>query len=152
MSEVDHNYFMTRALELAERAAELGEVPVGAVVVLDGEIIGEGYNQPIMSNDPTAHAEVVALRNAANNLNNYRLPGSILYVTLEPCTMCAGAMVHARINTLVYGASEPKAGVARSRDRLFEAQHLNHRIDVISDVLAAQSSKMLTDFFKQRRG
>jgi len=142
---------MSKALALAEHAGKQGEVPVGAVVVINGDIVGEGFNQPISSNDPTAHAEVVALRDAAANLQNYRLPNAVLYVTLEPCTMCAGSMVHARIKTLVYAAAEPKSGVVNSCDHVFDGEHLNHRVDVVSGVLADQASTLLKDFFKRRR-
>ncbi len=142
---------MTRALELADKAAALGEVPVGAVVVKDGEIIGEGWNQPILTNDPTAHAEVVALRMAAEHLSNYRLPGCTLYVTIEPCTMCVGTMVHSRIERLVYGAKEPKAGVVGSQGNLLHADYLNHSIIVSAGVLDQQCSELMSSFFKQRR-
>jgi tRNA(adenine34) deaminase len=143
--------FMRRALELAQRAAEFEEVPVGAVVVRDGEIIGEGYNQPISSSDPTAHAEIIALRNAADNVGNYRLPGTSLYVTIEPCTMCAGAMVHARIQRLIYGAPEPKAGVIDSNSCIFEQPHLNHRIESTGGILSSECSELISSFFRQRR-
>lgn len=143
--------FMQRALELAIQAADLGEVPVGAVLVYDGQIIGEGFNQPISANDPTAHAEIVALRDAAARKGNYRLPATTLYVTLEPCTMCAGALVHARIEQLVYGAKEPKSGVAASNGCLFEGAHLNHRVQLKGGVLAEQCSAVLSTFFKSRR-
>jgi tRNA(adenine34) deaminase len=142
---------MQRALELADRAAEIEEVPVGALVVRDGEILGEGWNQMISSSDPTAHAEIVALRAAAARVGNYRLPGAVLYVTLEPCTMCAGAMVHARIAELVFGATEPRAGVACSTARLLDETRFNHRISWQGGVLAADSSQRLQDFFRARR-
>ena len=127
--------FMRRALALARRAQEAGEVPVGAVVVLDGEIIGEGWNQPIRSNDPSAHAEMVALRAAAARRRNYRLPDSTLYVTLEPCAMCAGAIVHARVTRVVYGAADPKSGAAGSVFNLLDSEQLNHRAQISSGVL-----------------
>lgn len=142
---------MARALELAERGAALGEVPVGAALVRDDQIIGEGWNQPISGCDPSAHAEIVALRMAAQAVQNYRLPGSTLYVTLEPCTMCVGAMVHARIQRLVYGAAEPKAGAVESRARLLESDYYNHGIVWQGGVLAEQCSAQLSGFFQQRR-
>jgi tRNA(adenine34) deaminase len=143
--------YMQRALSLAKIAASHGEVPVGAVVVLDGEIIGEGWNQPITLKDPTAHAEIVALRAAAQQLSNYRLPEATLYVTIEPCTMCAGALVHSRIARLVYGASEPKSGVAASNGCLFEATYFNHQIEICASVLAKECSDIMSEFFKQKR-
>lgn len=144
-------YWMTRALELAEYGKTLGEVPVGAVLVLDGQVIGEGWNQPISSCDPTAHAEIVALRRASEQQQNYRLPGTCLYVTLEPCTMCVGALVHARIDRLVYGTTEPKAGVIESQGCLLESGYYNHRICYQGGVLAEQCKQQLSDFFRQRR-
>ena len=143
--------FMARALELAARAAEAGEVPVGAVVVHDGEIIGEGWNQPISAGDPTAHAEIVALRAAARRLDNYRLPGATLFVTIEPCTMCAGALVHARIARLVYGAAEPRAGAVRSAATVLDTPGLNHRVQVESGVGAEAAARLMTEFFRARR-
>jgi len=151
MTSTDDQYYMQKALLLAEKAAALGEVPVGAVVVLNEQLIGEGWNQPISSNDPTAHAEVVALRDAATRLCNYRLPDATLYVTIEPCTMCAGALVHARIERVVYGALEPKSGVAESNGCLFEHEHFNHRVAVTGGVLAQQCSQLISDFFQSRR-
>ncbi|MDN3640235.1 tRNA adenosine(34) deaminase TadA [Simiduia curdlanivorans] len=144
-------HWMARALALAETAASLGEVPVGAVVVQDNVLLGEGFNQPILSHDPSAHAEVVALRAAAEKLNNYRLPNATLYVTLEPCAMCAGAMVHGRVSRLVYAAFEPKAGVAHSQEAFFERSYLNHRVAVENGVGAAAASQLLSRFFQQRR-
>ena len=143
--------WMLEALKLADQAGESGEVPVGAVVVLDGEIIGRGFNQPISSCDPTAHAEVVALRDAAHAIGNYRLVNAELFVTLEPCTMCAGAIAHSRIKRLVYAATEPKAGVIESQQQLFDQAFLNHRLEVSSGVLAELSAKKLQDFFQLRR-
>lgn len=143
--------FMQHALELARRAQQQGEVPVGAVLVLENEIIGEGHNQLIQLHDPSAHAEIQALRKAGERMSNYRLPGSTLYVTIEPCSMCAGAMVHARIGRLVYGASEPKAGVAISRERFFERDFLNHRVVIEGGVLAGQCSELISDFFRKKR-
>jgi tRNA(Arg) A34 adenosine deaminase TadA len=142
---------MGLALSLAQQAATIGEVPVGAVLVKDGEILGQGYNCPISTDDPTAHAEIVALRNASQRLGNYRLPGTTLYVTLEPCTMCVGALVHARIERLVFGAFEPKAGVICSQNKLLETDYLNHNIAVTAGVLSNQCATILTDFFSRRR-
>ncbi len=144
--------FMRQALALAAEGAALGEVPVGAVLVQDGEIVGRGFNCPISGRDPSAHAEMMAIRAAATALSNYRLPGSTLYVTLEPCSMCAGLIVHARINRVVYGASEPKAGVVHSRGSFFEQGFLNHRVLVEGGVLAEDCSALLSAFFKARRG
>ena len=143
--------FMRRAIALAQQAALLGEVPVGAVVVQNGEVIGEGYNQPISGCDPTAHAEIIALRDAARKIGNYRLPNSTLYVTIEPCTMCAGALVHARVARVVYGTTEPKSGVAKSNLALFEAPHFNHRVCCEGGVLQEECSMMMSDFFRSRR-
>lgn len=142
---------MRRALELADRAAAAGEVPVGAVVVREGELLGEGWNQVIGAGDPTAHAELVALREAARRAGNYRLPGAVLYVTLEPCTMCAGALVHARLARLVFGAREPRAGVVCSNGALLDAAHYNHRVSWEEGVLAAESAARLQTFFRARR-
>lgn len=149
-SEQDQHW-MRRALALAERGAAQGEVPVGAVVVLDGVVLGEGWNQPIGCSDPTAHAEVVALRQAAATLGNYRLPGACLYVTLEPCTMCVGALIHARVQRLVYGTVEPKAGAVHSQARLLGQDFYNHRLSVTRGVLEQQCRDQLTGFFRQRR-
>ena len=143
--------FMSRALELAQRAAEYSEVPVGAVIVHQGNIVGEGYNQPISSCDPTAHAEVVAMRQACVSLNNYRLTGCELYVTIEPCTMCVGAMVHARIKRIVFGALEPRAGALKSQLQLMEKGPYNHSIVWDGGVLEAQCSTMISEFFRQKR-
>ncbi|MEH6584704.1 MAG: tRNA adenosine(34) deaminase TadA [Halioglobus sp.] len=147
----DHELWMRRALTLAQRAADEGEVPVGAVVVRDGELLGEGWNQVIGSSDPTAHAEVVALRDAARTVGNYRLTGAVLYVTLEPCTMCAGALVHSRIADLVFAAREPKAGVVCSSCQLLEEPWYNHKVNWTADVLGAESKALLQDFFANRR-
>jgi len=151
MTEVADVQFMRRALELAARAEAEGEVPVGALVVLDNEIIGEGWNRPIAAHDPTAHAEMVALRAAAQRLGNYRLTGSTLYVTLEPCPMCAGAMVHARIARVVYGAVDPLAGSAGSVFDLLNSPRLNHRAAVQGGVLAEACGTTLKKFFRARR-
>jgi len=142
---------MRRALALADRAANEGEVPVGAVVVRDGQLLGEGWNQVIGNADPTAHAEVVALRDAARAEGNYRLPGAVLYVTLEPCTMCAGALVHARISDIVFAAREPKAGVVCSSCNLLEEPWYNHKVNWTADVLADDSRARLQAFFQERR-
>lgn len=142
---------MEAALALAEQAAGQGEVPVGAVLVRDGEIVGRGWNRPIGSADPSAHAEVVALRDAAARLGNYRLAGSTLYVTIEPCTMCFGALMHARVAALVYGAREPRAGVCGSQLDLPAQTFYNHRLEVIGGVLAERSSTLLKAFFADRR-
>ena len=143
--------FMQRALELARAAEAEGEVPVGAVLVKDGEIVAEGFNQPISSCDPTAHAEIVALRGAAASVENYRLPGTTLYVTLEPCPMCAGAMVHARVERLVFAAADPRTGSAGSVFDLVRSEELNHRLEVESGVLADESGALLRTFFRARR-
>jgi tRNA(adenine34) deaminase len=143
--------WMQYALRLAEHAGEHDEVPVGAVVVVDGEAVGEGWNQPISSCDPTAHAEIVALRDAARRVGNYRLTGATLYVTLEPCLMCAGAMIHARIGRLVFGASDPKRGAVNSTAHAFETQGLNHRVEFTGGVLTTACAARLHDFFRARR-
>jgi tRNA(adenine34) deaminase len=143
---------MRQALELAAKAEQCNEVPVGALVVSEqGEIVGRGWNRPISSSDPTAHAEVVALREAAQNIENYRLVNCTLYVTLEPCTMCCGALIHARIKTLVYGATEPKAGAVKSHLQLLDLSHTNHSIDVLSGICEEECAVMLSAFFKRRR-
>ena len=144
-------HWMREALLLAQQAAAVGEVPVGAVVVYQNEIVGRGFNQPITTQDATAHAEIVAMREASRTLNNYRLVDATLYVTLEPCSMCSGAMIHARVGRVVYGATEPKAGVAESRDQFFSQPWLNHRAEVTAGVLADESSELLSNFFKMRR-
>ncbi len=143
--------FMALALDQARLAWAAGEVPVGAVVVRDGEVIAAGFNQPIGSHDPTAHAEIVALRAAAGKLGNYRLPGCELFVTLEPCAMCSGAMMHARLARIVYAAQDPKTGVCGSVLDLFQHGQLNHQTEVVGGVLADQSSAMLKAFFAERR-
>ena len=143
--------FMQQALSQAHNAWALGEVPVGAVVVKDGQVIATGFNQPIGTHDPTAHAEIMALRAAAEILGNYRLPGCELYVTLEPCAMCSGAMMHARLARIVFGASDPKTGVCGSVLNLFEQDRLNHHTEVVGGVLADQCGALLKDFFAARR-
>ncbi len=144
--------FMRAALELAQQGLEAGEVPVGAVVVKDGEIIGRGFNAPISRHDPTAHAEIMALRDAASRLGNYRLAGCELYVTLEPCAMCSGAIMHARIARLVFGARDPKTGACGSVVDLFAEQRLNHHCEVVDGVLAEECGALLSRFFAARRG
>ena len=148
---MDDKDFMGLALDLAREAGATGEVPVGALVVLEGEIVGRGFNQPIGRSDPTAHAEIMALRDAAAQLGNYRLPGCSLYVTLEPCTMCAGAIMHARIARVVFGASDPKTGVAGSVIDLFAEERLNHHAEIVGGVLEAECGSMLSAFFAARR-
>ena len=143
--------FMRRAIALAEQAAAVGEVPVGAVVVKDGEIIAEGYNQPITSCDPTGHAEIIALRNASTALQNYRLSGCDLYVTIEPCTMCGGAMIHARIGKIIFGAPEPRAGALQSQLRLMDENHYNHSIEWQGGVLAEECGEIISSFFRRKR-
>jgi tRNA(Arg) A34 adenosine deaminase TadA len=145
-------FFMAQALALAAQGAALGEVPVGAVVVQGGEIVGQGFNCPISGSDPSAHAEMVAIRNAARAAQNYRLPGSTLYVTLEPCSMCAGLIVHSRIARVVFGALEPKAGVVQSQGQFFSQGFLNHRLLVEGGVMAEECGAILTEFFRARRG
>lgn len=148
----DHDtVWMQRAIQLAESAASCGEVPVGAVLVLDNQIIGEGFNCPISHCDPTAHAEIIALRKGAEKIDNYRLLNATLYVTLEPCIMCAGAMVHARIKHLIYGANDPKAGAIVSMAQVLDKPFLNHRIAYSGGLLAEQCGLMLSQFFQARR-
>jgi tRNA(adenine34) deaminase len=142
---------MRRALALAEAGAAAGEVPVGAVLVRDGAVLGEGFNRPIGDSDPSAHAEMVALRAAARSIGNYRLAGTTLYVTMEPCVMCAGAIVHARVARLVFGAEDPKWGGCASVFRILEPGRLNHDVIVKGGVLAAESASLLQRFFKARR-
>ncbi|HRD48618.1 MAG TPA: tRNA adenosine(34) deaminase TadA [Candidatus Contendobacter sp.] len=153
MSRVDErdHYWMRRALELAQCAAAAGEVPVGAVLVLDNEAVGEGWNQPISRCDPTAHAEIMALQAAAARLGNYRLVNSTLYVTLEPCAMCAGAMIHARVGRVVFGATDPRAGAAGSIFNILQSARLNHRAEVVGGLLAEECGAVLRDFFRARR-
>lgn len=143
--------WMTRALELAYQAQALGEVPVGAVLVQDGNIIAEAHNKPITSNDATAHAEILAIRQACIGQENYRLPNTTLYVTLEPCAMCAGALVHSRVERVVVATKEPRAGAAGSVMNILQHEQLNHRCDVEFGLLADQSSSLLKRFFKARR-
>ena len=142
---------MRLAITQAKMAEQAGEVPVGAVLAREDEILGVGYNQPIGANDPTAHAEIVALRDAARLERNYRLPGTTLYVTLEPCAMCAGALMHARVARLVIGTREPRAGVVRSQLGLLDESFFNHRIDIVEGVMGEECSELLKRFFAQRR-
>jgi tRNA(adenine34) deaminase len=148
---VDHESFMRLALAQAARVRARGEVPVGAVVVKDGAVIGAGGNQPISAEDPTAHAEIGAIRAAAAAIGNYRLTGATLYVTIEPCLMCVGAMIHARIGLVVFGAAEPRAGALVSAARAHETPGLNHRLEVLGGVLEAECRGMLQEFFRERR-
>jgi tRNA(adenine34) deaminase len=149
---MDDSEFMGLALDLAREAGAAGEVPVGAVVVMDGDVVGRGSNQPIGRHDPTAHAEIIALRDAAGRLGNYRLPGCTLFVTLEPCAMCAGAIMHARIDRVVFGARDPKTGAAGSVVDLFAESRLNHHTAIAGGVLAEQCGSLLSGFFAARRG
>lgn len=142
---------MREALSMADNAEAAGEVPVGAIVVLDGRVIGRGWNHPISGQDPTAHAEIMALRDAAATVGNYRLVGADLYVTIEPCTMCSGAIVHARIRRLVYGASEPKSGAVVSNGQLLQQDWMNHRVEVVGGVEAGRCSERISAFFRRRR-
>jgi tRNA(adenine34) deaminase len=147
-----HELFMRLALREAARAGRVGEVPVGAVIIdAAGEILARGHNRPVAGHDPTAHAEIVALRRAARRLGNYRLPGTTLYVTVEPCAMCAGAILHARVARVVYGSPDPKGGAARTLFRLLDDPRLNHRVEVVDGVLEAESRELLQSFFRTRR-
>ena len=142
---------MAHALKLAERSHEEGEVPVGAVIVKDHKLIAEGWNQPIADHDATAHAEIMVIRAAGKALNNYRLPDTTLYVTLEPCTMCAGAIIHARIKRVVFGAPDPRTGTAGSAIDLFSQDYHNHRVDVVGGVMQDTCGQILKGFFRERR-
>lgn len=148
---MDDAEFMELALEEARRAAAEGEVPIGAVVVLEDRVIGRGHNRPIAAMDPTAHAEILALRQAALGTGNYRLPGAVLYATVEPCAMCCGAVLHARLARVVYGAPDPKAGAARTLYRLLDDPRLNHQVSVSGGVRSAESAALLGEFFRARR-
>lgn len=150
-SGMTHEALMADALVEARLARDAGEVPIGAVVAIDGVVVGRGFNQPIGAGDPTAHAEVVAIRDAARRLGNYRLTGAALYVTIEPCLMCVGALVHARIQTLVYGAAEPRTGAVDSTVRGGDLPGHNHRFAVVSGVAAAECRELMRDFFRDRR-
>ena len=149
-AELDRQ-FMQQALDQAKLAAAAGEVPVGAVLVRDGEVISTGFNQPITNSDPSAHAEMMALRAAASDESNYRLPGTTLYVTLEPCTMCAGAMLHARVDRVVFGATDPKTGAAGSVLNVFSEKQINHQTQVEGGIMSEECGQVLRDFFKERR-
>ena len=142
---------MSRVLELARTAEQEGEVPVGAVIALDNEIVGEGWNRPVASNDPTAHAEINAIRAAAARIGNYRLPGAVLYVSLEPCVMCAGAIIHARLARVVYGAADARAGAAGSVFDVLGTDRLNHKVEVTSGVLETECAAILQAFFRRKR-
>ncbi len=146
-----HLGFMREALELAHVAGRAGEVPVGAVVVRDGEIVGRGSNRCVAKHDPSAHAELVAIRDACANVGNYRIPGATLYVTIEPCTMCAGALVHARVEHLVFGATEVRGGAIESTAQVLANPHLNHRVEVTSGILADEAEALMQEFFSARR-
>ena len=148
---MDKNSFMEEALIEAKKALKKGEVPIGAVVVLGEDIIGRGYNQPITNSDPTAHAEIMALRDAAKNLKNYRLKDTLVFTTLEPCLMCAGALVHARIKKLIYSSSDPKSGVIESNGNLMQSAFLNHKISYEGGILKEDSSEILKNFFLKKR-
>ncbi len=148
---MNDEFWMRRALNLAERAQADGEVPVGAVVVKDDECIGEGWNQPISTRDPSAHAEITALRAAAGRTENYRLPGTTLYVTLEPCAMCAGAIILARVSRLVYATADPRSGAAGSVFNILQSEQLNHQVDLTAGVLEPEAAAILQTFFKSRR-
>lgn len=152
INESVDEYWMRAALRLAQEASTLGEVPVGCVIVsAQGELVGQGFNQPISKYDPTAHAEVMALRDAALSLGNYRIPGTTLYVTIEPCTMCVGAMMHARVSRLVFGAAEPRFGAVISSKRLLDEGEFNHTIEYTSGALADECGALMRDFFRSRR-
>jgi len=146
-----HKFWMQKALEEAEKSLSKNEVPVGAVIVLDGEIIGRGHNQPILKKDPTSHAEIEAIRNASEAIKNYRLKGADLYVTLEPCAMCYGAIVHSRISNIFFGASDQKSGVCGSCEDLSKKRYFNHKPHITGQIMNKESSKILKDFFKAKR-
>lgn len=148
----DDEHWMRLALQQAQRSADIGEVPVGAVLVdSEGKLLAKGHNRPIINQDATAHAEIQVIREASLRLENYRLPGTTLYVTLEPCAMCVGAIIHARIARVVYGASEPKAGAVKSQLKLMEAGHFNHHPQVSGGLLAQECAEVLSEFFEMRR-
>jgi len=146
-----HKFWMQKALEEAEKSLLKNEVPVGAVIVFEGEIIGRGHNQPILKKDPTSHAEIEAIRNASEKIKNYRLKGADLYVTLEPCAMCFGAIVHSRISNIFYGADDQKSGVCGSCEDLSEKKYFNHKPYITGHIMAKECSKILKDFFKAKR-
>lgn len=151
VDQKEDSAWMQQALQLAKNAADHQEVPVGALVIFDNQVIGQGSNSPISQQDPTAHAEIIALRSAAQSLGNYRLVNTTLYVTLEPCLMCAGAMIHARIKRLVYGACDSRTGVADTQLQVFTQAFLNHRVQVTGGILAEDCGHLLRDFFRRRR-
>lgn len=151
MTDLDDDKWMREALLMAKRAYDLGEVPVGAVVVVDNEMIGRGWNQPIGAHDPTAHAEIVAIRQACKKVENYRLVNAKLYVTIEPCTMCYGALIHSRVSEVIFGALEPKAGVFQSHSILNESQIYNHSLIWRGGILEARCAKLIQRFFRERR-
>ena len=151
MPKKSDQFWMSNAVELAKQAGELGEVPVGAVLILDDKMIGKGRNQSIELNDPSAHAEIQALREGASKIGNYRLIGSKIYVTIEPCTMCLGAMIHARIEKLVFGAKEPKSGAVTSANDISRPNSFNHTFKVIDGILKDECSQLMTNFFRARR-
>ena len=148
----DPAYWMRRALELARQAERSGEVPVGAVIVFEDKLIGEGWNRPVASHDPSAHAEIMALRQAGATMKNYRLPGASMYVSLEPCAMCAGALIHARLSRLVYAIADPKSGACGSVFNLLQGKELNHRVQIEQGVLAEPCRAVLQGFFRAKRG
>ena len=151
MSSSIDTQWMQHALSLAKKAKELDEVPVGAVIVHDDKIIGEGFNQSISSNDPIAHAEIVALRQAGQTLNNYRFPGAKMYVTLEPCAMCAGALVHARLSKLIYAVDDPKTGACGSVFNLLQTNELNHKVEIERGIMEEECRSLIQNFFKEKR-
>ena len=151
MTENPHQFWMKRALELAHKAEQAGEVPVGAVLVKDNQLLAEGWNQPILSHDATSHAEIMAMREAGKKLNNYRLIDTTVYVTLEPCSMCVGAMIHARVARVVYGAVEPRTGALGGAFNLLEANEHNHLFEIEAGIMAEESKALLQNFFRSRR-
>lgn len=151
MRRFEHEKFMRLALRQARRAETEGEVPVGAVVVYDGQVIARAHNRPVTLHDPTAHAEILTLRRAAKKLGNYRLSGCSLYVTIEPCAMCAGAIVHARVEQLIFGARDPKAGACGSALKVLNHRRLNHQVQVVRGVLAEETALIMSEFFRRRR-
>jgi tRNA(adenine34) deaminase len=151
MTDINDEYWMQQALQLAQQAGQCDEVPVGAIVVKDQTVIGQGFNQPIGMHDPTAHAEIQALRDAAKTVGNYRIIGATLYVTIEPCAMCAGAIVHSRIERVVFGAKEPKAGAIVSQTQQLDGEHLNHKVEYEGGVCHEACSTIVSDFFARRR-
>jgi tRNA(adenine34) deaminase len=151
MSSSNHEYWMQYAFSLAKKAEQEDEVPVGAIIVYEDQIIGEGWNHPISLNDPSAHAEIMALRDAGKNMGNYRLPNATMYVTLEPCAMCAGALVHARISKLVYAVDDPKTGACGSVFNLLQTEELNHKVEIEKGIMEDECRALIQDFFKSKR-